>query len=628
MNTVNAELLNQYDIDVYNPMTLKRLFDEDPKGDTWKTYFKKFFFGHDAKIFYFNTLENSFDLYTRDTIKELIPSDCTYKTKEIDQNGQVEQVTISPRNYISTAEFMSENFGVTIDFSKERVFSKKVIVNGNAHFQPTLNMFKSLPDHIDVQIDRNAIKNIDKYTKGVEMIKKHILDVICSGNNEQYQYVMKFIAATLIGRKLRKALYWQSPERTGKGTITNFLGEILGDRIYRTARLENVETYTKGFEGKSLIVLDEVPATNKMTFADIMKNYITEPTFDCRKMHCSSYIQVNTFNFIMTTNNDAILFTQQNKSKYICCDISTSKIGQHKYFETLHTYTKNKIVQKLFYDDMVALTKTSEFKNWNEDLMPFSKTYREKINEAMPKPLRFIKEYFLLKGEGLNNSPDELVNRYKTRTQEKTTTIALGKILSTIGIKQRKVNNEVGCIYEVSHENLVRIFGKNNFLDEWEMEDYAHILNNNTEKEVVQEEEDYSEYNLELSDDIDDFIIDENKKQQKQKNQQLINECENNTINRQIPHSVPSAIAKKILKECNPSVIEEFDDDEEEVIVKKPVNKVNVDPEPESEEEEEEEVIVKKPVKKVVKKPIKKVSESEPVEVFDKKKFAAFLKNI
>lgn len=187
MNTINTELLNQYDVDVYNQLTLKRIFDEDPKSVTWKMYFKKFFFNHDAEIFYFNTLENSFDLYTTDTIKELIPSDCTYTIKKIDQNGQIEQVTISPRNYISTAEFMSENFGITIDFSKERVFNEKVIVNRKAHFQPTLNMFKSLPDHIDFQNDHNVIKTINKYTTGVKVIKKHILEVICSGNNEQYQ---------------------------------------------------------------------------------------------------------------------------------------------------------------------------------------------------------------------------------------------------------------------------------------------------------------------------------------------------------------------------------------------------------------------------------------------------------
>jgi hypothetical protein len=45
---------------------------------------------------------------------------------------------------------------------------------------------------------------------------------------------------------------------------------------------------------------------------DKLKSLITEPFFDCRTMHQTGYLQKNTFNIIITANNNAITLTQTN----------------------------------------------------------------------------------------------------------------------------------------------------------------------------------------------------------------------------------------------------------------------------------------------------------------------------
>ena len=96
----------------------------------------------------------------------------------------------------------------------------------------------------------------------VKLITDHILNVLSSGNKEECEYILNFIDCTFEGRKLRKAIYWQSVERTGKGTLLNFINIILGKRMYKTSSTEDILKYTKPFEGCALLNFDELPIKN------------------------------------------------------------------------------------------------------------------------------------------------------------------------------------------------------------------------------------------------------------------------------------------------------------------------------------------------------------------------------
>ena len=64
---------------------------------------------------------------------------------------------------------------------------------------------------------------IDKQLKdNLQLAYDHIKSVICSNGEELYEYVLYFIACTFAGIKVRKALYMQSDERTGKDKVANF----------------------------------------------------------------------------------------------------------------------------------------------------------------------------------------------------------------------------------------------------------------------------------------------------------------------------------------------------------------------------------------------------------------------
>ena len=103
---------------------------------------------------------------------------------------------------------------------------------------------------------------------------------------------LKFLASSCAGHKVRIALIWKSLEQSGKSSVLNYLKDLLGDRIFKTSSIENVEKYTKDFEGRTLINLDELPVSGaSKILQDSLKALITEPHFDCRAMYNQGYEQ-------------------------------------------------------------------------------------------------------------------------------------------------------------------------------------------------------------------------------------------------------------------------------------------------------------------------------------------------
>ena len=286
----------------------------------------------------------------------------------------------------------------TIDFEKSQVFTKNIIIRGHSIQQNYLNMAK--PINMNV-ITNKPFELNDDIKNNTQLIYNHILNQLCSSNIDCYEYVLNFIACTFGGRKLRKCLYLQSKERSGKGIIlNNVLKAILGNRMYKTNSIESINKYTKPFEGCCLINFDELPHNSDYkSVQDNLKGLITEPTFISRDMYSSGYEQQNTFNVIITTNNDAINLSQSNNSRYVCLDIDENNIGNTDYFKTLITAINSENVLENFYNDMMERFKNTCPK-FNEDVMPDTETRKTKIIEALPRLYKYLKDEFILKKFG------------------------------------------------------------------------------------------------------------------------------------------------------------------------------------------------------------------------------------
>lgn len=455
------------------------------KVEEAKTYLKYFFFSYENKIFFFNGYE--FVLYTKEEALKLIPDDFKLSVMIANEHTKkFEKEEISLKSYLKSTDFMNLDYKPTIDFStNDLVITKNKRIRGFDFKENYLNMAK--PYNYDVLLGK-PIKQTKELKEAIGTIYDHIKTVLCNGEVDSFDYFLNFIACSFNGRKVRKALVLQSKERTGKGIIINdFLKEVLGDRMYKTNSVESIMRYTKSFEGCCLINFDELPhCDNYKGLQDNLKGLITEPEFTCRDMYSSGYQQKNTFNILITTNNDAISLTQNNNSRYVCLDINESKIGDTEYFKKLSKAMKYPNVLEQMYNDMRERFKTLD--NWNEDVMPFTETRKIKIIEALPQFYKYIKEQFILTNTDINCRTNDFLEEYRLITKDKTSNQKIGRMLSELGIKPIKNSNNNGYNYRIACKELYKIFQSKNWIDETiDLVNDDVIINNNPEFDIEAE---------------------------------------------------------------------------------------------------------------------------------------------
>jgi hypothetical protein len=439
---------------VFSGSYLKKMLADESIGEA-KQYIHKFFKKHVGDgVFFYDALNSEYKLIDNKALSNYIGNDAKIDTEEC---------KFSAYGYLKSTRFLETQHTPTINFHKEQIYTDTIIIDKIPVKKIWLNMKKELPC-----IDYNETVSRESIQDMLDSIYRHIKNVLCSKHEDQYEFVLNFIACSFGGRKIRKCLYMQSAERTGKGTIISFLQAILGDRMYKTNSTEAIEKYTKRFEGRCLLNFDELPVENYKSIADRMITLITEDEFECRTMRQDGYQQVNTFNIIVTSNNDCISFTQTNKTKYVCLDIDESFIGNHKYFSDIHIATNDKNVRLAFYNDMMKRFTLLQETKWNEDKhAPSSETLKLKIIEALPKFIKFLKDRYILKNENLSMKTDDFFQYYYNESKDTTSKQKIGKYLKKLDILPKKMKKGLNqyYIYESTCDKLHEQFKKNDWMD-------------------------------------------------------------------------------------------------------------------------------------------------------------------
>jgi hypothetical protein len=433
-------------------------------------YLNKFFFRYGNNIFYDNG--ETFELLSRDEARNKIP-DQYKKSVSVIKNGVEKQSELSLKSYFGHELFLKTyETKLTIDYSKDYKYVDTHYIKGFEVNYNYLNMKKDLPRDYN-----KVIPLTEENKKGLKMFFDHIKNIICSNDEDEYQTVIKFFASSCVGHKLKFCLLWQSKEQTGKGTVLNYINDLLGKRMVKTSSVENVERYTKIFEGSSLVNLDELPVSGtSKTLQDAMKALITEPTFDCRAMHNQGYSQKNTFNFVITSNNNSVSLTQTNQIRYFVNTINEKYIGNKKYFDELNKYINKEEVKILVYQEFVKIyNEQVKPSNWiGNDLKPTQAGKIKRI-EALPQFYKWIKDHYLLNGVGIDERCADFVLRYQeSNRNDRTTPNKLARYLTDIGveIKEIKRKDENGKYYResrkyiISYDKLKTIYETKNWIDD------------------------------------------------------------------------------------------------------------------------------------------------------------------
>lgn len=202
------------------------------------------------------------------------------------------------------------------------------------------------------------------------MIWQHIRDVICSENEDAYDYVKKWICHFVSGRKMKTALYLKGSQGCGKSTLPTFLMNVIGcENAYKTQSNSCLSNrFNAELQGIILLVLEELKcsSTSEWTLMNSSLNMITTENMISIEEKGKTPINIKNHISVIITSNDSPIKMDRNDRRYMMTDISTSKMDNVAYFNKLYKILENKDIQCAFYHYCLDFASKNEYAELSE----------------------------------------------------------------------------------------------------------------------------------------------------------------------------------------------------------------------------------------------------------------------
>ena len=284
--------------------------------------------------------------------------------------------------------FFSKNrnlYHEVCDTSKPRMYS----IDGNH----CLNTFKGFKYKYVKDVTE---KNISEESKEhANIFLNFMKDVLCSGNEEQFKYLSKWIGNILRGNKNDTALYLRGEQGIGKSTFSDMLRyHIVGLDSSICSGSEPLRTANNRIlMGKSLVIFEELPTFNRGEWSGVsstLKDLITNNKMTYAEKYMKPIQANNLNNYILNSNNSAI--QDDDGRRYFILDLSVCKKGDHKYFGDLKSKCFNDITGYALFDYFYECVE-DDFNAQKE--MPLTNNKLDSISDRLHPTYKFIKYTYI-----------------------------------------------------------------------------------------------------------------------------------------------------------------------------------------------------------------------------------------
>ena len=172
----------------------------------------------------------------------------------------------------------------------------------------------------------------------------HLREVICSGNQDHYEYLMGWLAHMFQcpERKPGVALVLRSAEGTGKDTMGVVLKSLLGELCTNiTDPKHGLGQYNSLTTNKLLINIQELAWAGDKKNAGLLKALITSEEMSVEPKGVDPYPISSCCRVMMSSNEDWVIPASKEARRFFVLDVSDSKRGDVEYFDRLYTWIKS-----------------------------------------------------------------------------------------------------------------------------------------------------------------------------------------------------------------------------------------------------------------------------------------------
>jgi hypothetical protein len=242
------------------------------------------------------------------------------------------------------------------------------------------------------------IEDVDpEYYNDIKPILSHLKEVLCSDNEEIYNYVLKWIAH-IVQKPCDKAgvpvILMKSEQGSGKNLFWDFMGLVIGKKYIVT--INDLDDLTNKFnsrtEGKLLTILNEIANYGGFFKGnDKLKSLLTDIKQNIEPKGREAYEINNYSRSVMLTNNEWAAKISNDDRRYVPMDVSDHKKDDIEYFTKIVNSMNDKNAE-LFFHFLSQIDLT----HFNVRTIPVTKL-KEKMKwlNLENRPLYFLKEYIV-----------------------------------------------------------------------------------------------------------------------------------------------------------------------------------------------------------------------------------------
>jgi hypothetical protein len=255
-----------------------------------------------------------------------------------------------------------------------------------------------------------------------EKFKRHLLDNVCKGREEYYDWLWNFLAH-MFQKPMQKpdvAIALKGPPGAGKTKVGEVIGKLVGPAHYvAVAQKEHlVGKFNKHIATSLFTQADEAVWTRDPSIVGILKDLITSKR---RALEAKGFdiMMVDAFDrLLLTSNEDSMIPAEAGERRYFALDVSDAHAEDTAYFAAIDDELKNGGYERLLWEllhtditgfDCRTCPKTEELAfqkeqnlsreaRWMMDALCDGKWWRNaEVAEGVEKETRFVSKDFVLK---------------------------------------------------------------------------------------------------------------------------------------------------------------------------------------------------------------------------------------
>jgi hypothetical protein len=172
------------------------------------------------------------------------------------------------------------------------------------------------------------------------MLRDHILTIICDGNREHFDYLMRWLARLVQypAQQGEVAVVLRGGEGTGKGTLANALRLIFGAHGLAVSNPEHlIGRFNGHLRDVVFLFADEAFYAGNKAHVGALKSLITEPRLPIEAKYKNTVEAPNFIHLLMASNEEWVVPASLDARRFFVLNVSPARANDYDYFRAIWT---------------------------------------------------------------------------------------------------------------------------------------------------------------------------------------------------------------------------------------------------------------------------------------------------